>query len=67
MIFNIMNKININLSHVFLHFFEIGGGEKYLYRFQKYSQFNEAIYVKKIILHQLSNLKILFIMNLMKS
>ncbi len=42
-----MNKININLSHVFLHFFEIGGGEKYLYRFQKYSQFNETIYVKK--------------------
>ena len=42
-----MNNININLSHIFLHFFEIGGGEKYLYRFQEYSHFNETIYVKK--------------------
>jgi len=44
-----MNKIN--LAHVFVHFFQIGGGERYLYNFNNYNKikkiFNETIFINK--------------------
>ena len=44
-----MNKIN--LAHVFVHFFQIGGGERYLSNFSNYNKinkiFNETIFINK--------------------
>ena len=46
-----MNEKQINLAHIFVHFFQIGGGERYLSNFNNYNKinkiFNETIFVNK--------------------
>ena len=38
--------IKLKLAHIFVHFFKIGGGENYLYKFNKYNNiFEETIFV----------------------
>jgi hypothetical protein len=43
-----LNEKNLNLAHIFVHFFKIGGGENYLYNFNKYNYlFNETLFINK--------------------
>jgi glycosyltransferase involved in cell wall biosynthesis len=44
-IYNIKNTKNIKVAHLFVHFFKIGGGENFIYNFEKYTNFNNTIFV----------------------
>jgi glycosyltransferase involved in cell wall biosynthesis len=38
--------VKLKLAHIFVHFFKIGGGENYLYKFNKYNNiFEETIFI----------------------
>ena len=43
-----LHEKKLNLAHIFIHFFKIGGGEHYLSNFNKYNHiFNETLFINK--------------------
>jgi hypothetical protein len=38
-------KKPLKIAHLFVHFFKIGGGENFIYNFEKYTNFNNTIFV----------------------
>ena len=43
------NNLNPKIAHIFVHFFEIGGGENYLSKFNNYAyqRYNETLFINK--------------------
>lgn len=39
------NNNNLNICHIFVHFFEVGGGESYLSNFSKNIYFNQTLFI----------------------